>query len=162
MVQLLNDEERLERAARSLRNMIRDKRELNHLLAGQLETRDEELKQAIMHALLDWNRSPPHIGNYTLATHPNKFLLLQYAAIQVLISAGIWHSREHMPSSDGGTSADDHAKFSEYQGWIQNYYADYERKKSDEKTADNIAAAYGNMGLPSEYGATMYIYGEWW
>lgn len=81
--------------------MLRDKRELNRLLAGQLETRDEELKQAIMHALLDWNRSPPHIGNYTLATHPNKFLLLQYAAIQVLISAGVWHSREHMPSSDG-------------------------------------------------------------
>ena len=159
MPELLTDEERLNRAVKSLRTMLRDKKELNRLLGNEYESSDEELKQAIIHSLLDFTLTAPPLGNYTLANHPNKFLLLQGAAIQALTSAGLWHSREHMPSSDGGTSADDHAKAGEYSGWINQYYQDYERKKTDLKLQMNLQAALGNQTLPSEYG---YFHGEWW
>lgn len=163
MSEVLNDQERLERAVKSLRNMIRDKRSLNRLLNGEEESSNEELRQCIIQALQDWNMSPPLIGAVTLGNHPNKHLLLIGAAIQALTSAGIWHSREHMPSSDGGTSADDHAKAAEYSGWISRYVEEYERKKGDLKTTLNIAAALGNMPVPSEYGMSGFsLYGELW
>jgi len=159
----INDEERLRRATRSLRNMLRDKKELNRLLTGQFETSDEELRQCLMQALMDWNSTPPPIGPVSLANHPNKYLLLMGAALQALTSAGIWHSREHMPSSDGGTSADDHAKATEYSGWIERFAAEYERKKSDLKTSINISMALGNMSIMSEYSNSFYtLFGETW
>lgn len=162
MTATINDEERLLRAVRSLRNMIRDKRVLNVLLLGQYETNDDEMRQAIVISLVDWNQSPPILQPVGLGSHPNKFLLLQKAAIECLTGAGMWHSREHMPSGDGGTSADDHAKASEYSGWIERLNAEYERKKSDLKTAMNIQQAYGQMGLASEYSGSLAIYGELW
>jgi hypothetical protein len=155
----ISDEERWTRAVRSLRVYIRDKRELNRLLLGNYESADPELRQAIVQALMDWNMTPPHIGAVFLHNHPNKFLLIQGSAIQALSAAGIWHSREHMPSSDGGTSADDHAKAGEYGAWIERFTQEYERKKSDLKTAFNIAQAMGNMSVPSEYSWSNYGYG---
>lgn len=159
MSEILSDEERLNRAVGSLRNMIRDKKQLNKLLLGQEETNDEEMRQCIISALMDWNMTPPPIGPFTLKNHPNKYLLLTKAALEALTQAGIWHSREHMPSSDGGTSADDHAKAAEYSAWIDRMSADYERKKSDLKTQINITAAInGGMGLSSEYAGILFGY----
>ncbi|MFA6132444.1 MAG: hypothetical protein WC869_00355 [Phycisphaerae bacterium] len=159
----ISDEERMRRAVNTLRNVIRDKPELNRLLLGSTESTEPELRQCIIMALIDWNQTPPILAPVDLGNHPNKFLLMQGAAIEALTSAGIWHSREHMPSSDGGTSGDDHAKAAEYGSWIERYTADYERKKGDMKTALNIAAALGNMGVRSEYSWRIYgLQGEEW
>ena len=159
----ISDEERMRRAVITLRHVIRDKPELNRLLLGNTESNDVELRQCLIMALIDWNQTPPILGAVGLADHPNKYLLMQGAAIQALVSAGIWHSREHMPSSDGGTSGDDHAKASEYNAWIDRYQGDYEKKKNDMKTAMNIAAALGNMGVRSEYSWRIYgLQGEEW
>ncbi len=72
-----------------------------------------------------------------------------------------------MPSSDGGTSGDDHAKAGEYSAWIDRLSAEYERKKSDLKTQLNITAAInGGMGMSSEYASIAdglgNIYGYTW
>lgn len=158
----ITDEERLARAVKSVRTYLRDKKEINRLLNGEFESTDDEVKMAIFNALMDWNTSPPLIQGVTLATHPNKFLLVQKAAIECVQSARMWHSREHMPSSDGGTSADDHAKAAEYDGVIDRLTQEYERKKGDLKTALNIAAAFGNMSMPSEYSSYYYIFGQMW
>jgi hypothetical protein len=159
----ISDEERMRRAVNTLRNMIRDKSELNRLLLGTTESNDAELRQSIIMALIDWNQTPPILGVVGLDNHPNKFLLMQGAAIQALVSAGIWHSREHMPSSDGGTSGDDHAKAAEYNSWIDRYQTDYERKKSDLKTSINITQALTGMGVRSEYSWRIYgLQGEEW
>lgn len=159
----LSDDERMRRAVNTLRNMIRDKPQLNRLLLGNVESDDAEMRQCIIMALIDWNQTPPILGAVGLSDHPNKFLLMQSAAIQALISAGIWHSREHMPSSDGGTSGDDHAKAAEYGAWVERYQAEFERKKADFKTSLNISAALTNMGCRSEYSWRIYgLQGEEW
>lgn len=152
LIPALSAEERMKRAIESLRRMIRDKKPLNRLLLGNFESDDPELTQCIVSGLIDWNMTPPHIGNIDLSNHPNKYLLLQFAAMEALKQAGVWHSREHMPSSDGGTSGDDHAKASEYSGWIDRMEADYEKKKVDIKVALNVQMALGSGGLQSEYG----------
>lgn len=159
----LSDEERMRRAVNTLRNIIRDKPQLNRLLLGNVESDDAELRQCVIMSLIDWNQTPPILGTVGLADHPNKYLLMQGAAIQALISSGIWHSREHMPSSDGGTSGDDHAKAAEYGAWIERYQADFERKKADLKTSLNISAALINQGCRSEYSWRIYgLQGEEW
>jgi len=159
----ISDEERMRRAVITLRSFIRDKPELNRLLLGNTESTDSELRQCLAMALIDWNASPPPLGEVDLGTHPNKLLLIQQAAVQALQSASIWHSREHMPSSDGGTSGDDHAKAEEYAMAINRYQQDYEKKKSDLKTSINIAQSLGKMGVRSEYSWRVYgLQGEEW
>jgi hypothetical protein len=147
----LSDTERLQRAVACVRMFIRDKRELNRLLRGENESSDDEIQLALMNALRDWNTTPPMLGGVTLANHPAKHLLLMAAAVEVVRGAMLWHSREHMPSSDGGTSADDHAKAGEYSAWLDRVQQDYERKKTDYKVAENLQAALGGMSCPSEY-----------
>lgn len=156
LVTALSPDKRMERAVESLRRMIRDKKQLNRLLLGAFESDDEELRQCIISSLMDWNTTPPLISSVSLENHPNKYLLILGAAIEALRQAGIWHSREHMPSSDGGTSGDDHSKAGEYSGWIDRMSQDYERKKADLKASINIQAALSNTGLSSEYAGVMY------
>jgi hypothetical protein len=158
MIQI-SEQERISRAVRCVRHYIRDKKQLNRLLQGQYESDDIEVKQALFFALEDWNNTPPPIGKVSLANHPAKHLLIEAAAIEVIKGAALWHSREHMPSSDGGTSADDHAKANEYTMWLERAIQDYERKKGDYKLQQNLSAALGNMGAPSEY-AFYHLYGE--
>lgn len=159
----ISDQERMSRAITSVRNFIRDKKVLNRLLMGQHETSDDEMRQAIIMALINWNNTPPILGAVDLNTHPRKDLLIKGAAIEALIGAGLWHSREHMPSSDGGTSGDDHAKAGEYSGWIERLTQQYDKEKSDTKTAINIANSLGQMGVRSEYSWRIYgLQGEEW
>lgn len=155
MPEAVNDTDRMEKAVEALRTYIRDKPALNRYLQGQLEHRPDECRQAILSALNDWIVSPPPLGNVTLKNHPAKPLLLQKATIELLRSAMLWHSREHVPTSDGGTSADDHAKLPEYGAIADRLERDYEDKRDRIKTAQNIAAALGNMSVYSEY-----AYGE--
>jgi hypothetical protein len=150
-IEAISEEERLKRAVASLRRFIRDKKELNRLLLGNFESSDEELGECIMFALMDWNTSSPPIAGVSLRDHPAKQLLIEGAAIRSLRSSGIWHTRNQMPGSDGGTSGDDHDKFAQYSGWISQLEADYERKRYEVKEQINVANALQDMGLPSEY-----------
>lgn len=128
---------------------VRDDIHLNKLLGNKYESDPSQVRQSIVDALFDWNTSDPPITPVSLAAHPAKHLIIRKAAIELLKSAGLWHSREHMPSSDGGTSADDHAKIAEYAQWMQMIERDYEMKKTNMKVSINVASCYG--GLSSEY-----------
>ncbi len=71
-----------------------------------------------------------------------------------------------MPSSDGGTSGDDHAKASDYMGFVDRLAMNYEKQKVDLKVAINIAASLSGMGVSSEYAwlspAENSLYGFSW
>lgn len=142
-------DETIKRAAEVLRVYLKDTPETNKLLGGKYENDPMALQQCIWMALDDWNTTPPFINPTSLAAHPAKSLLIKGAAIEALRSAGIWHSREHMPSSDGGTSADDHDKAGAYGGWIGNLQQEYQVGKLNVKKAINMASAFG--GYFSEY-----------
>ncbi len=147
----MTEQERYRRAVECVRLYIRDKKELNRLLLGNHESGDNEIRMCLSMAIDDWNTTPPNLGKIDLKTHPAKYLLLMCAVYHVIRGAIMWHAREHMPGSDGGTSADDHAKFAEYTAWNEAQKADYEQKKGDLKASQNIAAALNEMGVPSEY-----------
>jgi hypothetical protein len=147
----LDPAERLKRAIGAVRTFIRDKREINRLLLGTTESSDPDIQQALYHAIVKWNTTPPLIGASDLANFPIKPWLVEMAAIYTIRSALLWHAREHMPSSDGGTSADDHAKAGEYSGWLDRLEGQVVQQMREFKEAQNIAAALGAQGLSSEY-----------
>jgi hypothetical protein len=132
-----------------IRIYIRDTKELNKLLGNKFESDVTAIRQAILDSINDWNISQPPLAPIDLRTHPAKLLLIRKACIELIRSAMIWHAREHMPSQDGGTSADDHAKFGEYSQWIGMVEPDYEKKKEALKVSMNLQQCYG--GISSEY-----------
>ena len=139
----------MDQAIGRLRKFLRDIDELNELLEGK-ESTDSQLRMAIEDALDDWNSTPPIITAATLENHPAKRLLLRGAAIEVLISAGIWHSRNRLSYSDGGITVAIHGdKAQDYQAWADRFAREYENKKTEVKKAANIAAGWG--GVSSEY-----------
>lgn len=155
----LTEDQRIERAVKCVRLFIRDLTQSNRLLLGEFESTDDEIKLAVFMALDDWNTTPPPASPVSLANHPAKHLLIEGAAIRTIRGAYMWHAREHMPSTDGGTSADDHAKSADYAAWADRAEQVYEQKKTDYKLQQNIAVALGNMQAPSEY-SFYFIYGE--
>ena len=132
-----------------VRIYIRDTKELNKLLGNKFESDVTAVRYAIIDSINDWNISQPPLAPIDLRSHPAKLLLIKKACIELIRSAMIWHAREHMPSQDGGTSADDHAKFGEYSQWLQVVETDYERKKEALKVSMNVSQCYG--GISSEY-----------
>ena len=148
----MSEQTTIQKACECLRRFLKDKPEYNKLLGNKYELTPDELEQCIYMSLEDWNITPPFLDPVSLSSHPAKGLLIYGSAIRALQSASIWHTRERMPSSDGGTSADDHSQMQGYQQIIQNLYNDYERKKSDIKKAINLSMCYG--GFNSEY----YVY----
>ena len=146
--------ERIDRAVKVLQDYLKDSPNYNLLLGNRYENDPANLKLFIFMALDDWNSTPPPIPPAGISNHPFKSMLIMGAAIWALRSAGIWHSREHMPSSDGGTSADDHAKYNEYKGWINSQVNIYETNKLNTKKSINMNNAFGSF--PSEYASFRY------
>lgn len=135
---------------RRLRAFIRDDAVLNELLEGK-ESSDGQLKQALIDAVDDWNTSVPILANVTVANHPSQRLLVRGAAIEILMSAGIFYGRNNLNYSDGGITVADKDKAPVFQAFAQQLIGDYERKKQQKKVSQNIEMAYG--GVPSEYSA---------
>ena len=135
---------------RQLREFLRDDAVLNELIDGK-ESSDGQMKQALLDALDDWNTTPPLLAEVTVVTHPSKRLLVRSAAIEILVSAGIYFARNDLTYSDGGVTVADKNKAPMYAQYVQQLQADFERKKMDLKKAQNIALGFGF--IPSEYGS---------
>jgi hypothetical protein len=133
-----------------VRAFIRDDAVLNELLEGK-ESSDGQVKQAIIDAIDDWNTTPPLLAPVTVATHPSERLLVRGAAIELLMSAGIFYGRNNLNYSDGGITVADKDKGPIFQSFAQQLIADYERKKQQLKISQNIGMGYGQV--PSEYSA---------
>jgi hypothetical protein len=135
---------------RRVRAFIRDDAVLNELLEGK-ESSDGQVKQALIDAVDDWNTTAPILARVTVATHPSQRLLVRGAAIELLMSAGIFYGRNNLNYSDGGITVADKDKAPVFQAFAQQLIADYERKKRELKVSQNVQMGWGQV--PSEYSA---------
>lgn len=143
-------------ARKYLRLFLNDTPELNRL-SRKVESGDPQLDLALMLTVDDFNTTPPLITPVTVATFPSVWMLLYGSAIQVLRSQGILQSRNELSYSSGGVSVRIFDKTQNYQSWIAQFVAEYERKKQNFKIAQNIAGAMG-AGVASEYGILNYFW----
>lgn len=147
---------RQQEARRLLRLFLNDTPELNRLIRTQ-ESDDAHLDLAIRLAIDDYNVTPPPLGVYTIENFPSIWFLIYGAAINVLRSAGLLQSRNELAYSSGGVSVRIFDKTQNYQSWILQFAAEYERKKVNFKMSMNIANAMAG-GVPSEYSVLHYFW----
>lgn len=145
-----------QQARRLLRMFLNDTPELNRLIRRQ-ESDDPKLDLAIALALDDFNITSPLISTYRVETFPSLYMLIYGATIQVLRSAGILQSRNELTYSSGGVSVRIFDKTQNYQAWIAQFVAEYERKKSNYKISLNVMNALAG-GVASEYALLNYFW----
>lgn len=145
-----------EKARKLLRLFLNDTPELNRLIRRE-ESTDDKLDLAMDLATDDYNITPPMLQNRTLATFPSLYLLIYGSTIQVLRSAGILQSRNELAYSSGGVSVRIFDKTQLYQSWINQFVAEYERKKNNFKISLNINNAMAG-GVLSEYSLLNYFW----
>jgi len=145
-----------EKARKLLRLFLNDTPELNRLIRRE-ESTDEKLDLAMDLATDDYNITPPLLGVTTLKNFPSLYLLIYGSTIQVLRSAGILQSRNELAYSSGGVSVRIFDKTQLYQSWINQFIAEYERKKNNFKISTNINNAMAG-GIASEYSILNYFW----
>lgn len=145
-----------QQARRLLRMFLNDTPELNRLIRRQ-ESDDPKLDLALALAVDDFNITSPLISTYKVETFPSLYMLIYGATIQVLRSAGILQSRNELAYSSGGVSVRIFDKTQNYQSWIAQFVAEYERKKQNYKISLNVAAAMAG-GVSSEYALLNYFW----
>lgn len=139
---------RMEKAKRYLRLFMRDTPQLNRLIRKE-ESDNELMEFAIEMAISDWNSTPPLIGGVTILNYPSLFMLMHGAAIQLLVSQGIYQSRNELNYQAGGSSFVRANKTNYYMQWMTNLDNKYQVQKNNIKKQFNIDRGWG--GVNSEY-----------
>lgn len=135
---------------------LNDTPELNRLIRRQ-ESDDPKLDLALALAVDDFNITSPLLGTYRVETFPSLYMLIYGSTIQTLRSAGILQSRNELSYSSGGVSVRIFDKTQNYQSWIAQFVADYERKKQNYKISLNVMGALAG-GVHSEYALLNYFW----
>lgn len=139
---------RMEKARRYLRLFLRDTPQLNRLTRKE-ESDNELFDFAIEMTLSDWNATTPMIRPVTITDFPSLYMLMQGAAIQLLVSQGILQARNELQYNAGGSSFLRSNKSNYYMQWAVNLQNQYELKKRNIKIQQNINRGWG--GVASEY-----------
>lgn len=131
-----------------LRNFLRDHPELNRI-TGEIEFADDHLDQALdFGGVMDWNVTPPILGQITLETHPAPNLLILGAAVWLCNSDAVREARNPHSFSDGGTVVSEQSKPGLYNVALGPIQAKYEQLKIAYKANQNINGGWG--GVPSD------------
>lgn len=132
-----------------VRTYLRDSEGLNTLLCGKVESQDYDIELGVKMALSFFNSMTPYTS-YTLKNFPsNAFgFLINDSVIEVLISAGILHSRNNLQYSSGGVTVNDHSQGGAYQGMAQVLSQLRQTRASEKqyKLQSNIESCYGGSG----------------
>lgn len=137
----------LEQFKDEVRAYIRDFPELNRLISGE-ETSSRMVEYCVWLAIDEWNTTPP-LSSASVETFPSRTILLQLTLCHLLMSVGILKSRNRMPYSDGGFSADTETQDESYQRWIQLIRSQLMPRITQLKIAFNIEGAWGGAAASS-------------
>lgn len=134
-----------------VRQKMRDYEQLNRLVEGR-EHSNRDVAAAMYLALNDWNTAPPLLEKVTLVSHPAKHLLIDRTIIELLLSAAILMTRNHMNYSDAqGTRVGVSDKAPQYLQLVQLLMQKYEAARLQTKQAINLNDAIDGTSVSSEY-----------
>jgi len=131
----------------NIRLRIKDTAALNRLL-GTEESSEDLIKLCINKALEDFNFTIP-TTTYVITNFPRPYFLMDSAVVEILISAGIFYSRNALSYNDGSLSINDFEdKDQRYINWIQIFIQRVEKQKQDWKLNINIKRGSGGVISP--------------
>ena len=141
-----------------VRAKLRDYPELNRLIAGH-ESSDQQIALAMLETVDDWNMSPPLLGAVTLRGFPSRSPLVTGTLVKLLESVALLQTRNNMTYSDGqGIQVSVSDKAPMLMQWVNLFSNQFERKKTQLKTALNLQGALNGRGIESEYSAIDGLY----
>ena len=140
-----------------IKHFLQDDADLNRLLERQ-EIDDLRIREAIDRVIEDYNLETP-FTSYTITDFPGKKYLVFDSAVEVLIMAGIFYSRNSLIYSAAGTSVSDmEDKDARYQNWIRIIMAEVIRMRKLLKKRDlmlkiaRMDGLHSNMYYPMHAG----------
>lgn len=131
-----------------VKEYISDKLELNHLLDRE-EFSPTLISLAMELAVGEFNLIPP-ISGITVASFPNKTLLLNGTLYKLFQGACALIARNTMSYSDGGIAVPVEEHFPLYQSLAAMFQADFQIASKAYKIQLNYEAGWGGVG--SDYG----------
>lgn len=146
----------------TLREYLRDRPELNRLIAGE-ESSDRFLLFAAGAAIKRFNGTPPatHYGLDSLIQLEQLDILIQLAVIVTLESVMLLQARNQLSYSTGGTSVAVNDKAGLYLKLLQYFRAVADQELLRRKVALNLLSILGDVGVHSEYALLHSSYTPW-
>lgn len=151
---------RMNQLVAMIRGYMRDRPELNRLIAGE-ETNDRLIAWAVIDVIEDWNTTPPFLAPISLSNIPSVSILRDAITARILESAAMLQMRNHLNFNDGGISVSVSDKAPQYLNFAQYLWNRYEQKKGAFKSSQNIELAMEGSGVPSEYFLINSSYVPW-
>lgn len=146
-----------------LREMLRDKPELNRLIRGE-ESSDRLLYMAANLAVVRYLGTPPISEGLTLADlmrMNQQDVLLDLAILQILKSVMLLQARNQINYSSGGTTVGINDKALLLLKLFQTLESTTSQELKTRKTALNIISILGETGVHSEYAVLHNSYVFW-
>jgi len=134
--------------AEKLRELIKDKPELNILLENQEQSGDPLIQSAMSMAVSDFNSMPPIIRNYTVEDFPNEAILFYGTLHYIANGEAERQLRNQVQYNAQGLNAGIDDKFGQYSQLAQYYGQLFNNKASQFKKMKNIDAAWGQQESP--------------
>jgi hypothetical protein len=124
-----------------LRRRLRDYAQFNEIFE-QVMT-DDELADAIVDSIADFNALPPFMGDYDERTFPDRKLLLDTATCEALQRLVLWHAQNQFSASDAGLQIPIHEQWQGLMQIEQMLRARSEQRAARLKAQLNVQRAWG-------------------
>lgn len=124
-----------------VRDQLRDYEGFNEVVRKEAE--DDEYAKAIIKVLADFNALPPYMSNYGPENFPDRGLLMDWSAAQILKSVYIWHARNQWSATDAGLQIPLHEQWQGLQAIGRELMADARDRAKNLKTMLNIKRGFG-------------------
>lgn len=136
-----------------VRLYIGDKPEFNRLIEGT-EVSDDKIRLATQLWLQKFNKTPPPLSKETYLLTDSKFpawdLLFEGVMIQLLIMAGVVHSRNFLNFNDAGVSFTVNDKAADYQGWISMLINGHAQSVVERRVSINAGEGFDTIASPED------------
>ena len=125
-----------------IRKRLRDLPKYNEIVRQELS--DDELAEAILDMIMDFNALPPFVGTYDPFTFPDRKLLIDLSIIEAIGRLAIWHARNTFSASDSGLQVPVHEQWQPLQGIAGALQARTDRRADRLKAMLNVQRGWGD------------------
>jgi hypothetical protein len=124
-----------------VRDQLRDYPEFNEIVRKEAE--DEEYAKAIIKVMASFNAMSPFDSGYGPKDFPDRSLLMDWSAAQVLRQVYTWHARNQWSASDAGLQVPLHEQWEGLQRIAEGLMAEAKQTARELKTRLNIKRGFG-------------------
>lgn len=133
-----------------VRRNIRDLPRFNEIVRQELS--DDEIADAIMDAIAEFNAAPPMFTQEGVHNFPSRKLLQDMAVVECMERLILWHARNQFSAEDSGVQVPIHEQWQPIKIIADQMEAKCQQAMKELKTMLNLRNGWGGMGSPLGFG----------